>query len=157
MHEHDVTAEDLGRVVTYREVRDPERSRCAVMRAPLMDEYLETRCHRRSRSGVDCRLETDAVVALVVDDARTGAYLQHPLVLISAAAPSGLAGHQWNTSSKTVGSHIGQGLAHPRAFQLEHADGFAALQHGIGFWIVERNVRKIEHDAPRSRSSRNWR
>ncbi len=55
--------------------------------------------------------------------------------------------HQRDQVLDPVGLHLDEGLAHPCAFHLEHADRLAARQHLVGFGIVEGQARQIDVDA----------
>lgn len=55
--------------------------------------------------------------------------------------------HQRDDVLDAVRPHADQRLAHAGTFHLEHADGFAAREHLVGFGIIERNRREIDLDA----------
>ncbi len=48
---------------------------------------------------------------------------------------------------EAVGFHLGQQVAHPGAFELKDALGFASLQQREGFGIVERQFDRVDFDA----------
>jgi len=84
-----VVPEDLGRIaIAQREFA--VRNERAVMRTPLtMDGYLESRPIVDPLRLLDCCLETDAAVAVVVTSAARARDLARPPVLISGAACGG--------------------------------------------------------------------
>ncbi|MEE6140150.1 acetyl-CoA acetyltransferase [Mycobacterium sp. 050128] len=89
MHAYGVKAEDLGRVAIVQRdyaVLNPR----AIMRRPItMDDYLASRWIAEPLRLLDCCLETDAAVALVVTSTARSRDLRRPPVTISAAASGG--------------------------------------------------------------------
>ena len=56
-------------------------------------------------------------------------------------------GDQRDDVLETVGPHFDEGLAHARAFHLEHADRLAASEHREGLRVVERDRAEVDRDA----------
>ena len=61
--------------------------------------------------------------------------------------PGTVERHQRDDVLDAVGPHADQRLAHAGTFHLEHADHFAARQHGVGVGVVERDRRQVDLDA----------
>ncbi|HWB35802.1 MAG TPA: lipid-transfer protein, partial [Rugosimonospora sp.] len=116
MHDHGVTAEDLGRVAIAQRGNAVLNPR-AMMRSPLtMEQYLQSRWIADPLRLFDCCLETDAAVALVVTTPERAADLRHPPVLISATATGG--GNQLSSNHHTDLTSSAAAALAPRLYEL---------------------------------------
>ncbi|MBB5138447.1 acetyl-CoA acetyltransferase [Thermocatellispora tengchongensis] len=113
-HKYGVTAEDLGRVAIAQRAHAALNPR-AMMRQPItMDDYLGSRWIAEPLRLLDCCLESDAAVALVVTSAARARDLRRTPVTITATAFGG--GNQLASNHHSDPTVPGAAIMAPRLY-----------------------------------------